>query len=475
MGLCTRCGRQADGGAEFCAGCGGDPVSALADQPPAASAMTPRAGYLRPFAADDVGRPHSPGPAGEPAIWAEGSSGPGRPGRPHDRPATSPSGQLPDMLPPASQPAGDQPPYFAPNTGAEGSTWQGSYQPVAWPAQQQIGAEPGLEAIPRQRSVQHQLPAPGPDAPFVRPAQQGGPAAPQRPALPAQAADRAAPQRLARSARQADPATPQRLARPAQRRAAAGSGPESLPYTAPALHDLPGSGQSPGISAPAAGRGSRRRPRAQPRAGDRLESSPYLPARPAAHGRWVSIAAAAVVLTMAAATVTILLADRGTPGGRAGTGKPAAPSPPGQRGAASAPPVDASSLIAVAPAAASATDRPAVVNFLTRYFTAINDHNYPAYRRLFSPALRGGLSASSFATGYATTQDSRATLQAIATAGSGQLAAAVSFVSHQRPANSPTYSACTAWSISLYLVRQRGQLVIETPPAGYAATSHSCS
>jgi hypothetical protein len=59
--------------------------------------------------------------------------------------------------------------------------------------------------------------------------------------------------------------------------------------------------------------------------------------------------------------------------------------------------------------------------------------------------------------------------------GAGQLQAAVTFTSHQQSAASPTHSSCTAWTISLYLLREGHTYVIESPPASYRATAAACS
>ena len=131
--------------------------------------------------------------------------------------------------------------------------------------------------------------------------------------------------------------------------------------------------------------------------------------------------------------------------------------------------------MAVAPSAADAPHEAAVVAFLNRYFRAINTHSYSAYQRLFSPALRSGLSAAAFSSGYGTTRDSAATLHSISVTTAGELEATVTFTSHQQAVDSPTNSTCTAWTISLYLSRSRGRYVLQTPPTDYQPTFRSCS
>ena len=190
-------------------------------------------------------------------------------------------------------------------------------------------------------------------------------------------------------------------------------------------------------------------------------------------GRWVAFAATAVVVIIAAAGAAILLAHHSKPNRQTASSQKS-------RIAQSAPKPSASptkvsgGLITVTPGAAAAPHAAAVEAFLTRYFRAINNHDYAAYRRLFEKSLRGGLSQSAFTSGYGSSQDSQATLHGITVPAAGQLDAAVSFTSHQEPTASATNTSCTVWSISLYLTRQGHTYVIESPPAGYQATSSAC-
>ncbi len=115
-----------------------------------------------------------------------------------------------------------------------------------------------------------------------------------------------------------------------------------------------------------------------------------------------------------------------------------------------------------------------MVTFLNRYFDAINAHNFAAYRRLFTPSLRGGLSATAFQSGYGTTRDSAVTLRGVSATAAGEIQALVTFTSHQQASQSPTHSACTDWSISLYLVRNGARYALATPPGGYSASDSAC-
>ncbi len=187
--------------------------------------------------------------------------------------------------------------------------------------------------------------------------------------------------------------------------------------------------------------------------------------------RWVTAAAALVAILLCAAVAAIVLADHG----KHDTGRQPAVQLPVSR--PTAPTVAAggvSELVTLAPGVAGTPDSAAVQRFVTRYFRAINDHDYAAYRVLFRTSLRSGLSAAAFITGYGSSADSRAMLRSIGRRAHGELAAVVTFTSRQQPANSPTRSSCTAWTISLYLVRQGRAYVLVSPPTGYRAAYTDC-
>jgi zinc-ribbon domain len=131
-------------------------------------------------------------------------------------------------------------------------------------------------------------------------------------------------------------------------------------------------------------------------------------------------------------------------------------------------------LVAVAPAIAQDPDAAQVETFLNSYFAAINEHSFRKYRKLLDPALQQRESAQSFRSGYGSTTDSAATLTAISHSGSGVLSAAVTFTSHQLPADSPTDTTCTDWSIVLPLHPQSGRYVLGPAPAGYHAAYQAC-
>ncbi|WP_300610002.1 hypothetical protein [Trebonia sp.] len=130
--------------------------------------------------------------------------------------------------------------------------------------------------------------------------------------------------------------------------------------------------------------------------------------------------------------------------------------------------------MSIAPGVAANSATPAVQALLNRYFTAINTRNYTAYNSLLDAQLQASDTSSSFYSGYATTKDSAETLTSIADTGAGDLAATVSFTSHQNPADSINNSSCTMWTITLYLVPQGSSYVITAPPSSYHSTHLNC-
>ncbi len=127
--------------------------------------------------------------------------------------------------------------------------------------------------------------------------------------------------------------------------------------------------------------------------------------------------------------------------------------------------------VAVAPAASQQTSAPQVAAFLATYFQAINTRDYSRYSSLFAPRLRP--TPQQFQNGYGSTHDSGAVLTEISPTAVG-LAAAVSFTSHQQPAESATGTSCTSWDITLYLRPNGGTYRIVHAPANYHARYQAC-
>jgi hypothetical protein len=127
--------------------------------------------------------------------------------------------------------------------------------------------------------------------------------------------------------------------------------------------------------------------------------------------------------------------------------------------------------VAMTPVVSQQASAPRVATFLGRYFRAINTHDYAVYSSLFVPEMRS--SFQNFDTGYRSTSDSHAVLTGISPIPGG-LAAAVSFISHQQPVDSPTGTACTSWDITLYLEPHGGTYWIMHAPPSYHAHYQAC-
>ena len=121
-------------------------------------------------------------------------------------------------------------------------------------------------------------------------------------------------------------------------------------------------------------------------------------------------------------------------------------------------------------------DASSVAAFLGQYFAAINAHDYQSYLSLLSPQVQQGMTQAQFDKGYRSTADSNETLVGISTASDGDLAAEVTFTSHQNPADSPDQSeSCTNWDVTLFLAQGGSGYVIDPAPSSYQASYQSCS
>ncbi len=264
--------------------------------------------------------------------------------------------------------------------------------------------------------------------------------------------------------------------------------PESPPRSpsSPSLTTLaglasPSAPLTPAAPAPMA-RGSRARgntgvsPSARAAHGRRRRSpAPVAPADGTHSGRWAAMAAAGV---LGVTTVAVVLAghpgtaDRASLAHRQTT---AASMPSASLRSASVPQPTVDGLVTIEPDVATAPHEAAVVAVLNQYFSAIDGHAYRVFERLFSPAARGELSAAMFRLRYGTTRDSAATLRSIGVIGPRQIDAVVTFTSYQQTRFSPTQASCTAWRISLHLIRSGQGYLVNTPPGGEQPSSRSCS
>lgn len=131
-------------------------------------------------------------------------------------------------------------------------------------------------------------------------------------------------------------------------------------------------------------------------------------------------------------------------------------------------------LVSPAPGVAGEEAEASVQAFLDSYFAAINAHSYRQFRQLLSPRERGRIPRSTFQSGDSTSTDSNAILTGITSISDDELAASVTFTSHQAAADSANDSSCTDWAITLYLKQRGGSYVIYPPPASYRASFGAC-
>ncbi|MGH3180506.1 MAG: hypothetical protein ACRDOE_01140, partial [Streptosporangiaceae bacterium] len=131
--------------------------------------------------------------------------------------------------------------------------------------------------------------------------------------------------------------------------------------------------------------------------------------------------------------------------------------------------------VTISPDASQNPNASSVAVFLGRYFTAVNTHDYQSYVSMLSPQEQAGLTREQFDQGYRSTADSAEALVSISTATNGDLDVAVTFASHQNPADSPNQEeSCTDWQISLFLQPDGSGYLIDKPPPGYHASYAAC-
>ena len=449
----------------------------------------PAGSYRAPQAdryADDDRWPFGPDAATPPQQAAEPQPWPAQPGEPQPWPAqqagvpqSRPAQQAGVPQPRPAQPTAEPPavlyaprpfrldapdappaeprPWHAPPPGLGSPDHAAGLAQPPWPGSHFAGQPADGPAPARYAAASYAPPAHDHTMPDLL-APEGQPAGPDAsapsglqaaPVYPAAPAFTAAPAFAATPAPQA-PATP----------AADGTLlTDALTSSQPAGPDLAEPTETPALSGDSAG--------AAPSSAPAHSHSPR-------SGRWIALVAALVVLIIATATALLATANHGhTPAAGRPRGSASSAARPSASSAAR-PSARTSGLVRVTPAAAASPRAKHVVTFLNRYFDAINAHNFAAYRRLFTPSLRGGLSATAFQSGYGTTRDSAVTLRGVSATAAGEIQALVTFTSHQQASQSPTHSACTDWRISLYLVRNGARYALATPPGGYSASDSAC-
>ena len=131
-------------------------------------------------------------------------------------------------------------------------------------------------------------------------------------------------------------------------------------------------------------------------------------------------------------------------------------------------------MVMVATGVRSSPETSPVLAFLNSYFAAINNHDYQQYVRLLDQQMQSSVSPGKFYAGSGSTTDSAATLTQISPSADGDVAATVVFTSHQEPSESPDHTACTNWTITIYLEPRGAGYVMMLPPPGYEASYQPC-
>jgi hypothetical protein len=150
-------------------------------------------------------------------------------------------------------------------------------------------------------------------------------------------------------------------------------------------------------------------------------------------------------------------------------------SAPAQSPSGTSPGSSDGSAVTVGAGASQDPNAASVSAFLDQYFTAINAHDYQSYLSLLSPQVQQGMTQAQFEKGYRSTADSNETLVGISTVSDGDMAAEVTFTSHQNPADSPDHSeSCTNWDITLFLAQGGSGYRIDPAPSGYQSSYQAC-
>jgi len=124
--------------------------------------------------------------------------------------------------------------------------------------------------------------------------------------------------------------------------------------------------------------------------------------------------------------------------------------------------------VAVAAEAAENPSSRAVVALLTKYFAAINQRDYAAYRQLHTRTGRAKMSKTEFLNGFRSTHDDQVLLRELGTAEDGRLLAMVDFVSSQDASDGPNGQTCTQWIVGKFLEKEGKNLRIGKSLSGYS-------
>lgn len=129
-------------------------------------------------------------------------------------------------------------------------------------------------------------------------------------------------------------------------------------------------------------------------------------------------------------------------------------------------------LVSVGPEAEQDPSAPAVLEVLTAYYRAINDHDYATYQAQQTRASQVQTTRTEFAKGFRSTVNSEIVIQALTPTDDGRLLASVTFTSNQAAADGPKGQSCTKWAVGKFLKGQT--FLIDKAPKTYKATYDSC-
>ena len=201
--------------------------------------------------------------------------------------------------------------------------------------------------------------------------------------------------------------------------------------------------------------------------------APRPPGRP---GRWVIGVTVLVVAALAGGAITWQLTRPAARLADAANGQPATStatpvtSPP----VSTTPPASSTSpagiTVTIGPGARSQPGAAQVATFMAGYFDAINRRDYQSYLAKFDEQARPDYTRPKFLAEFSTTTDTAPGLTALRPAAGGLLAT-VTFTSHQSPAKSYTHTACTAWTLRVYLEAGGTSYLIGLPPPGSPQTT----
>ncbi|GAA1534664.1 hypothetical protein [Kribbella lupini] len=131
-------------------------------------------------------------------------------------------------------------------------------------------------------------------------------------------------------------------------------------------------------------------------------------------------------------------------------------------------------LVSVAPEASQHPAAAVVVDLMTTYFTAINNHDYLTYQSQQTPAAQKLLTRPNFAVGFRSTVNSDVNLVSVTRTTDGRLLAKLTFTSNQDAADGPQGQTCTRWTVAKYLKGEPPTLLIDKAPKSYKSTHTAC-